>query len=154
VLSLSRYEADDAVPAPEGLRHHLRHEGWTPRAAGAQALYARPGVKLIHLPKGLDPEAFIGGGCGLVTSLHAVDLAGIRLGHSVAVLGAGPVGQSAIALSALSGASEVIAVGDPASRLEFARRMGATTTFGLDMPGSGSYRRRSTRDRAAMASTW
>jgi threonine dehydrogenase-like Zn-dependent dehydrogenase len=102
--------------------------GWS------QALYMRPGVKMIHLPKQLDPEAFIGGGCGLVTSLHAVDLAGIRLGQSVAVLGAGPVGQSAIALSALSGADQVIAVGDPASRLEFAMRMGATSTFGLDVP--------------------
>ena len=100
----------------------------------AQALYARPGVKLIHLPKELDPETFIGGGCGLVTSLHAVDLAEIRLGQSVAVLGAGPVGQSAAALAALSGAGRVIVVGDPASRLEFARRMGATDTLGLDMP--------------------
>jgi len=104
--------------------------GWS------QVLHVRPGVRLIHLPKHLDPEAFIGGGCGLVTSLHAVDLAGIRLGQSVAVLGAGPVGQSAIALSALSGAGEVIAVGDPASRLDFARRMGATATFGLDMPAA------------------
>ena len=102
--------------------------GWS------QALYARPGVRLIHVPKQLDPETFIGGGCGLVTSLHAVDLADIRLGQSVAVLGAGPVGQSAVALSALSGAGEVIAVGDPASRLEFAKRMGATATFGLDIP--------------------
>jgi D-arabinose 1-dehydrogenase-like Zn-dependent alcohol dehydrogenase len=104
--------------------------GWS------QALHVRPGVKLIPLPKGLDPEAFIGGGCGLVTSLHAVDLAGIRLDQSVAVLGVGPVGQSAIALSALSGAGEVIAIGDPASRLEFARRMGATATLGLDVPAA------------------
>ena len=102
--------------------------GWS------QALYARPGVKLIHLPDGLDPETFIGGGCGLVTSLHAVDLANIRLDQSVAVLGVGPVGQSAVALSALSGAGDVIAIGDPASRLEFARRMGATATLGLDVP--------------------
>ena len=100
----------------------------------AQALYARPGVKLIHLPQELDPETFIGGGCGLVTSLHAVDLAEIRLGQSVAVLGAGPVGQSAAALAALSGAGQVIVVGDPASRLAFAKRMGATATLGLDVP--------------------
>jgi D-arabinose 1-dehydrogenase-like Zn-dependent alcohol dehydrogenase len=100
----------------------------------AQALHARAGVKLIRVPRELDPETFIGGGCGLVTSLHAVDLAGIKLGQSVAVLGAGPVGQSAVALSALSGADQVIAIGDPASRLEFARRMGATSTFGLDVP--------------------
>ena len=102
--------------------------GWS------QSLYARPGVKFIHLPDGLDPEAFIGGGCGLVTSLHAVDLAGIRLDQSVAVLGVGPVGQSAIALAALSGAGEVIAIGDPSGRLDFARRMGATSALGLDVP--------------------
>jgi L-iditol 2-dehydrogenase len=102
--------------------------GWS------QVLYAKPGVKLIHLPPNLDPETFIGGGCGLVTSLHAVDLAEIRLGNSVAVLGAGPVGQSAAALAALSGAGQVIVVGDPTSRLEFARRMGATSTLGLDVP--------------------
>jgi len=46
------------------------------------------------------------------------------------------VGQSAVALSALSGAAQVIAVGDPASRLEFAGRMGATATFGLDVPAA------------------
>ena len=50
-------------------------------------------------------------------------------------------GQSAIALSALSGAGEVIAVGDPASRLEFAKRMGATATFGLDMPAGRAHGR-------------
>lgn len=104
--------------------------GWS------QALYVKPGVKLIHVPDGLEPETFIGGGCGLVTSLHAVDLAGIRLGDSVAVLGVGPVGQSAIALASLSGAGEVIGIGDPRSRLTFARRMGATHTLGLDVPAA------------------
>jgi L-iditol 2-dehydrogenase len=94
----------------------------------------KPGVKMIRLPPGLEPETFIGGGCGLATSVHAVDRAEIRLGQSVAVLGVGPVGQSAAALAALSGASEIIAIGAPADRLAFARRMGATTTLGLDVP--------------------
>ena len=89
----------------------------------------KPGVKMIQLPKDLAPETFIGGGCGLVTALHAVDMAEIRLGESVAVLGVGPVGQSIVALAALSGASEVIAVGAPDDRLAFARRMGATHTL-------------------------
>src|SRR5919197_3934765 len=99
----------------------------------AEAIWMKPGVKMIRLPEGLAPETFIGGGCGLVTALHAVDLARVRLGESVAVLGAGPVGQSAVALAALSGASEVIAVGAPADRLAFARRMGATHTLDLDL---------------------
>ena len=100
----------------------------------AEALWMRPGVHMLRLPEGLDPESFIGGGCGLVTAVHAVERAGLRLGHSVAVLGVGPVGQSAIALAALGGAHPVIAIGDPPSRLEFARRMGATAVLGLDIP--------------------
>ncbi|MFN8571438.1 MAG: zinc-binding dehydrogenase [Gemmatimonadaceae bacterium] len=102
--------------------------GWS------EALWMKPGVKMLHLPDDLAPETFIGGGCGLVTSAHAVERGGVRLGSTVAVLGVGPVGQSAIALSALSGAERVIAIGDPASRLAFAKRMGATDVIGLDVP--------------------
>ncbi len=97
----------------------------------AQALWMKPGVHMLHLPDGLDPETFIGGGCGLVTSMHAVERAGVRLGDSVAVLGVGPVGQSAIALSALAGAERIFAIGDPPARLAFAKRMGATDVVGL-----------------------
>jgi L-iditol 2-dehydrogenase len=98
------------------------------------AIWLKPGVKMIKLPKELAPETFIGGGCGLVTALHAVDMAELRLGESVTVLGVGPVGQSCVAFASLSGAGEVIAIGAPRDRLEFARRMGATATLGLDLP--------------------
>lgn len=99
----------------------------------AEAIWMKPGVKMIRIPKDLDPDTFIGGGCGLVTALHAVDMAQIRLDESVAVLGVGPVGQSCIAFSSLSGAGEIIAVGAPKDRLKFAKRMGATHTLGLDL---------------------
>jgi threonine dehydrogenase-like Zn-dependent dehydrogenase len=102
--------------------------GWS------EALYMKPGVKMLHLPKGLAPETFIGGGCGLVTALHAVDMSQIRLGESVAVLGVGPVGQSAVALASLSGAGEIVAVDAVADRLAYARRMGATNTVSLETP--------------------
>ena len=102
--------------------------GWS------EAIWIKPGVKLIKLPKELTPETFIGGGCGLVTALHAVDMAEIRLGESVAVLGTGPVGQSIIAFSSLSGAGEIIGIGAPRDRLEYAKKMGATATLGLDLP--------------------
>lgn len=98
----------------------------------AEALWMKPGVHMVRLPAGLDEETFMGGGCGLVTALHALDRAEVRLGQNVAVLGVGPVGQSIIALSALSGAGRIFAIGDPASRLAFARRMGATDSLGLD----------------------
>jgi L-iditol 2-dehydrogenase len=99
----------------------------------AEALWLKPGVHMVRLPDTLDATAFIGGGCGLVTAMHAVERAELRLGHTVAVLGAGPVGQSIVALAALSGAERVVAIGDPPSRLDFARRMGATDTLTLDV---------------------
>jgi threonine dehydrogenase-like Zn-dependent dehydrogenase len=99
----------------------------------AEAIWMKPGVKMGRLPAGLAPETFIGGGCGLVTALHAVDIARIRLGESVAVLGVGPVGQSMVALASLSGAGEIVAIGASEDRLDFARRMGATMTLGLDV---------------------
>lgn len=102
--------------------------GWS------EAIWMKPGVKMIRLPKELSPETYIGGGCGLVTALHAVDRAEIKLGQSVAVLGVGPVGQSVTAFAALSGAGEIFAIGGPEDRLAFARRMGATQTLGLDIP--------------------
>ena len=102
--------------------------GWS------EAIYMKPGVKMIHLPAELAPETFIGGGCGLTTALHAVDMSGIRLGESVTVFGAGPVGQSVIALAALSGAGEVIAVDAVDDRLAHATTMGATRTISLALP--------------------
>src|SRR5262245_37248768 len=102
--------------------------GWS------QALYMKPGVKMIHIPKALSPETFIGGGCGLVTALHAIDLSEIRLGESVAVLGVGPVGQSCVALASLSGAAEVVAFDGVQDRLDYAKRMGATSAVTLKTP--------------------
>ena len=117
----------------------------------AEAIWMKPGVKMIKLPPELAPETFIGGGCGLVTALHAVDMAGIRLGESVAVLGAGPVGQSIVAFASLSGAGDVIAIGAPDDRLAFATRMGATSTHSLDVPSSDRLEavRRATGGRGA-----
>jgi 2-desacetyl-2-hydroxyethyl bacteriochlorophyllide A dehydrogenase len=102
--------------------------GWS------QAIYMKPGVKMLHIPNGLAPETFIGGGCGVVTALHAVDMAHIRLGESVAVMGVGPVGQSIVALASLSGAGEIIAFDAVCDRLDYARRMGSTDNISLTTP--------------------
>lgn len=104
--------------------------GWS------EAIWLKPGVKLLRLPAGLDPEVYCAGGCGLVTALHAVDRAGLRLGESVVVLGAGPVGLCTAALARLSGAGEVVVVGAPEARLAFARRMGASLTLALEVPAT------------------
>jgi L-iditol 2-dehydrogenase len=105
-----------------------------PLGGWADHVWMKPGVKLLRLPASVDPIQFIAGGCGLVTAMHAIERGGVKLGSSVAVLGVGPVGQAAIALSSQAGAHVVIAIGDPAPRLAFATHMGATATIGLDIP--------------------
>jgi D-arabinose 1-dehydrogenase-like Zn-dependent alcohol dehydrogenase len=109
-----------------------------PLGGWAERIWMKPGVKMIRLPEGLAPETFIGGGCGLVTAVHAMDRADIRLDDSVVVLGAGPVGQSIAALARLSGAGDVIVIGAPDERLVYARKMGASATIGL---GAGAEER-------------
>ncbi|HEV8409296.1 MAG TPA: alcohol dehydrogenase catalytic domain-containing protein [Gemmatimonadaceae bacterium] len=105
-----------------------------PLGGWADHIWMKPGVKMLRIPNGVDPVSFIAGGCGLVTSVHAVERGDVRLGSSVAVLGAGPVGLGAIALAKLAGAHPVIAIGAPEQRLEFAKKMGATHTISLDVP--------------------
>ncbi len=105
-----------------------------PLGGWADHIWMKPGVRMLRFPQGVDPALFIAGGCGLVTSIHAVERGGVKLGNSVAVLGVGPVGIAAAALARLGGAHPVIAIGAPEVRLEFAATMGATHTLSLDVP--------------------
>jgi L-iditol 2-dehydrogenase len=62
----------------------------------------------------------------LGVALHATDLAKVRVGHRVAILGAGPIGLLLVQTVRLAGAREVW-VEDPLPwRREFARQLGAT----------------------------
>ena len=66
-------------------------------------------------------------GCGVTTGLGAaVRAAAIRPGETVAVIGCGGVGLSAITGAAIAGAGQVIAIDRVASKLELARSFGAT----------------------------
>ena len=100
--------------------------GWS------EQIYLKPGVKIVKLAVGVTPELWISGGCGLPTALHAIDLAQIKLGDRVLVQGAGPVGLSACALAAASGAAWVGVVDGVPHRLEAAKTMGADTVIALD----------------------
>lgn len=68
-------------------------------------------------------------GCGVVTGAGAVvNSAQVRVGETVAVIGCGGVGLSAIQGARLSGALRVIAIDLQPGKLELARRLGATDT--------------------------
>ncbi|MGE0814826.1 MAG: zinc-binding dehydrogenase [Vicinamibacterales bacterium] len=97
--------------------------GWS------EAIYLEPGVVAARLPDRVRAEDYIGGGCGLITAVHAVDRAALRLADAVLVQGTGAVGLSIVALARLSGAGLVVAIGAPDDRLALARRMGADETL-------------------------
>jgi threonine dehydrogenase-like Zn-dependent dehydrogenase len=99
--------------------------GWS------QAVYLEPGVALARLPTAVTLDDYIGGGCGLLTAVHIVERAEIRLGDVVVVQGTGAVGLCAIALARLAGASRVAAIGAPDTRLALAREMGADAALDL-----------------------
>ena len=66
-------------------------------------------------------------GCGVATGFGAaVNTGGARWGESVAVFGCGGVGLSAVQGARVAGASRIVAVDPNPSRLELARRLGAT----------------------------
>ena len=66
-------------------------------------------------------------GCGVTTGLGAaMRTAAIRPGETVAVIGCGGVGLSAINGAAMAGAGQIIAIDRVAAKLDMARNFGAT----------------------------
>src|ERR1051326_5399808 len=75
----------------------------------------------------LDRGALVG--CGVMTGVGAVfNAAKVEPGATVAVIGCGGVGLSAVNGAALAGAERIIAIDRVPSKLELAREMGATDT--------------------------
>jgi S-(hydroxymethyl)glutathione dehydrogenase / alcohol dehydrogenase len=76
----------------------------------------------------LDVAALVG--CGVMTGVGAVfNAAKVEPGATVAVIGCGGVGLSAVNGAALAGAERIIAIDTVPSKLELARELGATDTL-------------------------
>lgn len=68
-------------------------------------------------------------GCSVVTGVGAViHTAKVQAGETVAVIGCGGIGLSCVNGAAIAGASRIIAVDTVASKLDLARKFGATDT--------------------------
>jgi S-(hydroxymethyl)glutathione dehydrogenase / alcohol dehydrogenase len=96
----------------------------------------------------LDRAALVG--CGVMTGVGAVfNAAKVEPGATVAVIGCGGVGLSAVNGAALAGAERIIAIDTVAAKLEVARELGATDTLNAsnadpvkavrDMTGGGVH---------------
>ena len=80
----------------------------------------------VQLPKGEEHEKDFAMLADIFpTGYHATELAGVRPGETVAVYGAGPVGQMAAYSAQLKGASRVFVVDNVKSRLDIAKDLGA-----------------------------
>jgi threonine dehydrogenase-like Zn-dependent dehydrogenase len=106
--------------------------GWVQDGAGlhgCQAELVRVPLAdgtLVRVPDGLDDEVALLAGDVLSTATYGADLAGVGAGDLVVVVGCGPVGLLAIRAVLEKGAREVVAVDSVPSRLDLARRFGAT----------------------------
>jgi len=96
---------------------------------GAQAEYVRVPLadgSLVPVPPDLDEAVALLGGDILSTALFGADLALVKPGQVVAVVGCGPVGLLAIRAAFSRGAREVLALDRIEGRLAEAERFGAT----------------------------
>lgn len=91
---------------------------------GLREVMAWPDAQLYTLPPALDVvEATVLEPLGV--ALHAMDLAHVRLGAAVAVVGCGPIGLLLVQLARAAGAATVLVVEPLAHRREAALRLGA-----------------------------
>ena len=130
---------DPAVPCGDcrecaaGLEHlctRMRFAGHGATDGGLRELVAWPDRHLHRLPDGYDPA------CGamlepLGVAVHSADLAHLRHGGTVAVVGCGPIGLMLVQLAVMSGC-EVVAVEPLAHRREAAVRAGAARALAPD----------------------
>jgi len=65
----------------------------------------------------------------LGVAIHAVDLAHLRPGMSVGIIGCGPIGLLIMMVARLTGASRIMATDKLSHRLEAAHALGATAVF-------------------------
>ncbi|MER8742407.1 zinc-dependent alcohol dehydrogenase family protein [Mesorhizobium sp. M1004] len=97
------------------------------RDGGFADYVVMPQSQAFLLPANLEPTH--GAFCEpLACCLHAVDLAGIRPGAAVVVLGGGVIGLLTVQLARLAGAATIILSTRQASRRALAEELGATAT--------------------------
>lgn len=91
------------------------------------------GLPFFRLPDHAQPEAVASLGCALPTVLRGFDRCGrVRVGDTVVVQGAGPVGLASVLVAAQAGAREVIVIDGSPARRAVVQRLGATSTISLD----------------------
>jgi threonine dehydrogenase-like Zn-dependent dehydrogenase len=90
-------------------------------------------TKIISLADwhNLDPATLVSAGCSGATAANAIELAGIEIGDSVLIQGAGPLGLYLVGYARARGAEHVMVIEGVAPRMELAKRLGADLVLDL-----------------------
>lgn len=110
-----------------GLAHFCEHmKGYGTTYPGGFAEYITvPACQVYHVPEGLSLQSASQTET-LSCCVHGMDLANVRVGQNVFIIGAGPIGQMMIQLSAHAGAAHIIVSEPVAEKREKALQLGAT----------------------------
>lgn len=102
----------------------------------AEYLYVLPGSFVFRVPDDLPTDVAVltevfavTAGLDRAQSVGGFPSGGYRFGDTVVVYGTGPLGLCHVAKAALTGANRIVAIDLSPTRLDFARRLGATTTL-------------------------
>ncbi len=96
-----------------------------------------PEGAVVKIPKDFSLENAALIGCGVITGVGAVwNTAKVKPGSSVAVFGCGGIGLNIVQGAKMASATKIIAVDTVASKLEFAKTLGATDVIDLSEPGT------------------
>ncbi|HML27390.1 MAG TPA: alcohol dehydrogenase catalytic domain-containing protein, partial [Hyphomicrobium sp.] len=118
----------------KGMYSHCTTGGWILGNVidGTQAEYVRiphADTSLYLIPEGLDEEALVMLSDILPTGFECGVLNGkVAPGSSVAIVGAGPIGMAALLTAQFYSPAEIIMIDPDSTRLEVAKRFGATST--------------------------
>ncbi len=122
-----------------GHRHLARTDGTPVNHQVGVSCFAEYAVcnrgSLVKIDGDIPPDVAAVFGCAVLTGAGAaINSAQVRLGQSVAVVGLGGVGLSAVLGALAAGAREVIAIDRLPSKLETALKLGATRAMRADDP--------------------
>jgi threonine dehydrogenase-like Zn-dependent dehydrogenase len=93
--------------------------------------YLRPNHAIFKLPDEITDDMAAGVNCAFTQVYAGLDLAGLRIGQTVVVQGAGGLGVYACAVAREMGAARVVVIDGVDERLALARSFGATETVDL-----------------------
>jgi len=139
-VSCGRCYFCNVLKQPTRCINRISYGGWMrcdeyPYLVGgfSEYIYLLTQNNIVKISKEVPLKAAVLLGCAMRTIIHGLERIGhIKVGDIVVIQGSGPVGISGLIIARESGASKVIVIGAPRSRLELAKKFGADYTIDIE----------------------